>query len=59
MAVYPANLCPFQWGGVASHSTPRTTILHNDDAGRKRYLYQLTNEVRGSGRMSLLGVLWM
>jgi hypothetical protein len=41
-------------GGVASHSTPRTTILHNDNAGRKRYLYQLTNDVRSSVQSRLL-----
>ena len=34
----PANLCQFQWGGVGSDLTLRTTILHNDRAGRKRYL---------------------
>src|ERR1039458_1414065 len=53
-AVYPVNLCRFQWDGVASHSTPRTTILHNDNAGRKRYLYRRTNEVRSSGQTRLL-----
>jgi hypothetical protein len=37
-AVYPANLCPIQCGGAASHSRPRTIILHNESGQCKRFL---------------------
>jgi hypothetical protein len=36
--VYPANLCPIQCGGAASHSRPRTIILHNESGQCKRFL---------------------
>ena len=32
---YPANLCPIQCGGAARHSSPRSTILHNESAASK------------------------
>ena len=37
-------------GGGTSHSTPRTTILHNEHAVRKVYLYSLTNDIQSPGR---------
>jgi hypothetical protein len=36
--VYPANLCPIQRGGAATHSRPRTIILHNESGQCKRFL---------------------
>jgi hypothetical protein len=38
LATYPANLCPLHCGGAASHSGPRTTILHSEGGHCKRFL---------------------
>ena len=38
MSTYPANLCPIHCGGAASHSGPRTTILHSEGEDCKRFL---------------------
>jgi hypothetical protein len=40
-AVSPANLCPIQCGGAATHSRPRTIILHNESGQCKRFLSDL------------------
>jgi hypothetical protein len=41
LATYPANVCPIFCDGMASHSKPRTAILHNRDGHCKRFLSEL------------------
>ena len=50
---YPANLCPIFCDGMASHSKPRTAILHNRDGHCKRFLSELGYPSREPTRTGL------
>jgi hypothetical protein len=51
-----ANSVGVAWRVTRPHAT---TILHNDSAVRKRFLYQLINDVRSSGQTELLNAALM
>jgi hypothetical protein len=55
MPTYLANLCPIFCDGLASHSRPRTAILHNRGVHCKRFCQSSVTHLESSRRRGFSG----